>query len=97
MYHVCDRGKISESIGQKLREVGYTKRRRHRSYRQEANYIHRESLRNLSASACPATDRRFNVCLIGLNMHFGFENNSKRINCLFYSAMRSLIQYDTVE
>ena len=27
--------------------------------------------------ACPVSDRRLNVCFIGLNMHFGFETIKK--------------------
>ena len=29
--------------------------------------------------ACPVTNRGFNVCFIGLNLHFGFGNKKKTV------------------
>ena len=40
----------------------------------------------LFPGACPVTDQHFNVCFIGLSMHFGFE---KIKNCLFHRAMQT--------
>ena len=53
-------------------------------------YSPRKALK-IFPGACPVTDRRFNICFIGLNMHFGFENLKK--NCLFHKAIGPLTKY----
>ena len=76
IYHVCDRGKIFESVREKSErdtQNGATAIVLTRG----SFYSPRKAL-EIFPGACPVTDRRLNVCFIELNMHLGFEKNKKK-------------------
>ena len=66
IYHVCDLGNISESVRGKLER--YIQNGDDSDKRQ---FLSLRKASEMFPSACPVTDRRFNVSFIGLNMHFG--------------------------
>ena len=50
------------------------------------DFIHQLKLKKSFLVHVLVADQRFNVCFIGLNMHFGFEKNKKE-QALFHIAM----------
>ena len=62
MYHVCDLGKISENVGVGAATISIVL----------ASFYSPSKALEIFPGACPVTDRRFCVCFIRLNTHFGF-------------------------
>ena len=75
MYHVCDLGKISESVREKSKRHIYKMAATSIVLTRGSFYASRKIL-EIFPGACPVTNRRLNICcfFIGINMHFGFEN-----------------------
>ena len=84
MYHVCDRGKISESVREKSErnkqngdDIDLTDKRQ---------ILFTEKSSKISPGACPVTDRHFNICFIGLNMHRAMRPLNYNIHVIFIST-----------